>query len=104
MLMENANRQEMNVSNRMPVLVIGILMTIASVILFAIGYSTSARAGLWIAAVVVGVIASAMLAVSAYSSMGAYRLAALFFMAVQIVFITIIATMYFGGMTNTNIA
>ena len=92
------NQHEMNISNRMPVLVIGILITIASVIMFAIGYTTSARFGLWVAAVVVGVIASAMLTVSAYSSKGWTRLAALFFMATQIVFITIIATLYFGGM------
>ena len=83
----------------MSVLVIGILMCIASVILFAIGYATAARGGLWIAAVVIGAISSVMLAISAYTSSGIYRAMAMFFMAVQIVFITIMATMYFGGIS-----
>lgn len=95
--MENAKTHEMN-SNRMPVLIIGILMTIASVILFAIGFATTARSGLWIASVVVGVISTMMLVYSAYTSTGVYRAVSMFFLAAQIVFITIIATMYFGGM------
>lgn len=98
--MENANRQEMNVSKRMSVLVIGILMCIASVILFAIGYATTARGGLWIAAVVIGMIAAGMLVYSAYTSSGMYRAMAMFFLAAQIVFITIMATMYFGGIAT----
>ncbi|MBQ4444043.1 MAG: hypothetical protein II896_05285 [Clostridia bacterium] len=81
----------------MPILIVGILMTIVSVILFAIGYATEARPGLWIASVVIGVIASIMLMVATYASGGAYRVLGMVFLTIQVVFITIMATMYFGG-------
>lgn len=101
--MENVSRQHSDYSNRMPVLVTGILMTIASVILFAVGYATDARAGLWIASVVVGVVSSIILMAATYLSGGLYRVMGMVFLTVQVVFITIIATLYFGGMSSTGI-
>ena len=87
----------------MPVLVTGILMTIASVILFAIGYATDARAGLWIASVIIGVISSIILMVATYLNKGMNRVIGMVFLTVQVVFITIIATLYFGGMSMDGI-
>ena len=83
----------------MPVLITGILMTIASVILFAVGYATTARAALWIASVVVGVVSSVILMAATYLSGGMYRVMGMVFLTVQVVFITIIATLYFGGVS-----
>ena len=96
--MENVSTQEYKKSNRMPVLVIGILMCVASIILFAVGYAVADRSGVWIASVVIGIISAAMLIYAAHSYDGMRRMTAMFFMAVQIVFITIIATLYFAAM------
>ena len=100
--MENVSSHS-DQSKRMPVLVTGILMTIASVILFAVGYATNARAALWIASVVVGVVSSIILMAATYLSGGMYRVLGMVFLTAQVVFITIIATLYFGGMSMDGI-
>ena len=102
--MENVSTKTMKYSNRMPVFIIGVLMCVASIILYAIGYALANRSGVWIASVVVGAISTAMLVYAAHSYDGMRRMVAMFFMAVQIVFITIIATLYFSGASMIGVA
>ena len=54
---------------------------------------------LWIASVVIGVISSIVLMAATYLSGGMYRVLGMVFLTAQVVFITIIATLYFGGMS-----
>ena len=82
----------------MPILIIGILMTLASIVLYAVGYATTSRSGVWIASVAVGLVSKAMLIYAGHSYDGMRRMIAMFFMEVQAIFITIIATLYFSGM------
>jgi hypothetical protein len=72
-------------------------MTIVSVILFAVGYATGVRGGWWIASVVIGIISSITLMVAIYTSNGLYRVMGMVFLTAQIVFVTIMATIFFGS-------
>ena len=73
-------------------------MTIASVILYAVGTATDIRGGLWIASVVVGLISVIFHAIAAHSAYGGVRMTSMVCLVIQTVFITIMATAYFGSM------
>lgn len=80
----------------MLVMWMGVLMTIVSIILYAIGVVSAARTGLWIASVVIGGIALMELAASVFWNYSRLtRMVSIFFLIAQVVFITIIATVYF---------
>lgn len=82
-------------SKRVPVLVTGILMSLVSIVLYAVGLYSSARGGLWIASVVIGVIGMIASVIATMTTNGWRRALSLLFVVVPTVFITIMATVYF---------
>ena len=89
------NVMKMISSKRVPVLVVGILMSLVSIVLYAVGLYSSARMGLWIASVVTGVIGMVSAVIATMTTNGWKRALSLLFVVVPTVFITIMATVFF---------
>ena len=89
------NVMKMMSSKRIPALVVGILMSLVSIVLYVVGLYTTARGGLWIASVVIGLIGMISSVFATMTTNGWTRFFALMFVVVPTVFITIMATVYF---------
>ena len=89
------NVMKMMSSKRTPALVVGILMSLVSIVLYAVGLYSAARGGLWIASIAIAVVGMISAVVAAMSSNGWMRAISMIFVVVPTVFITIMATVYF---------